>query len=322
MRIKIVFLGTPSIGASALQSILNSKFFDVVAVVTALDKKIGRSHRNLIESPVAKLANKHNLKLIKTNSINENIELLENLGEFDVLLTTAYGEILTKKILSLPKFKALNIHGSLLPKGRGGAPIHWAIIKEEKETGISIMEMTNEMDAGDYYSQDIIKINKKETYDSLYEKMSTLIEKVSARRIKQIYDGILKPTKQNKRKVTKWLIIKDEDAKINFYQSALEVYNQIRGLYSKPGGYVIYGKNKRIKINEAKLPTKPTPIPMKVFREGEIVSIDQKGLFVACQTNYIYITNLTLPGKTASDVKNLINGNFPLKKGDILNYEE
>jgi len=229
---KAAFLGTPNIGAQALQSLINAKI-EVVAVVTLPDKKIGRSHSETQATPVALLAKKNKIPIIKTNSINKDIDQLKEY-DFEYMITCAFGQFLSDDVLRLPTKKALNVHGSLLPEGRGGAPIHWAIIKGKKVTGITIMEMVSKMDAGDYYSQYKIDIDKNDTTDILFEKMSALILEKTGDSIKEIDNG-MKPTKQDENKVSFWMNIKKEDAKINFNQNVNDVYNQIRGLTSKPG---------------------------------------------------------------------------------------
>jgi len=182
---------------------------------------------------VALLAKKNKIPIIKTNSINKDIDQLKEY-DFEYMITCAFGQFLSDDVLNLPTKKALNVHGSLLPEGRGGAPIHWAIIKGKKVTGITIMEMVSKMDAGDYYSQYKIDIDKNDTTDILFEKMSALILEKTGDSIKEIDNG-MKPTKKDENKVSFWMNIKKEDAKINFNQNVNDVYNQIRGLTSKPG---------------------------------------------------------------------------------------
>ncbi len=315
-KIKVVFLGTPEIAVSALISLLESKEIEVVAVVTGIDKPIGRNQSLLFETPVAKKANEYNLNLIKTSSINKDITLLNKL-DFDYLLTCAFGQFLSPAVLALPSKKALNIHGSLLPEGRGGAPIHWAIIKGKEITGISFMEMVDEMDAGDYYLQVSIHIDEKETYDSLYLKMSIIIEKKAANWLKTVDEG-KKAQKQNPEKVTKWLNIKKEDAKIDFTKSREEVYNQIRGLDSKPGGWASIG-GLIIKINKAKLFPPVQAVPMIYAFPGIILEVTRRGLLVATGTMPILIEEITIPGKKRNHIKNLLQGNFIIERGTKFN---
>ncbi len=315
-KIKVVFLGTPEIAVAALSSLLASKEIEVVGVVTGIDKVIGRKQSILAETPVATKAKENNLNLIKTSSINKDISLLEKL-DFDYLLTCAFGQFLSSAILALPTKKALNIHGSLLPDGRGGAPIHWAIINGKETTGISFMEMVDEMDAGDYYLQVSIKITPDETYDSLYLKMSNVIEKGAAKWLKAVDEG-KKAEKQDSSKVTKWLNIKKADAKIDFSKSREEVYNQIRGLDSKPGGWAKVGDSV-IKINKAKLFPPTQAVPLIYANPGTVLEVSKRGLLVATGTMPLLIEEITIPGKKRNHINNLIQGNFIIEKGTKFN---
>ncbi|NQX83414.1 MAG: methionyl-tRNA formyltransferase [Mycoplasmataceae bacterium] len=295
--IKVAFLGTPLIGAAALQSLINHENIKIMVVVTNPDKKIGRSHSILQPSPVAELAQKNKLNIIKTSSINKDVNELKKY-KFDYIITCAFGQFLSDEILSLPKFKSLNIHGSLLPEGRGGAPIHWAIINGKKKTGISIMEMISEMDAGNYYSQYEIKINIDDTVDTLFDKMSNLIFEKTALSIVKINDGE-KSIPQDKSKVSFWMNIKKQDAKVDFSKKTQEVLNQIRGLTSKPGAWSkINGKI--IKIHSA-------VISENIFcsyEPGRIMILDSDGIQVATGDGLINIKEITIEGnkKTSTNI--------------------
>lgn len=299
--ITIAFLGTPSIGSKALESIINHKDIKVVVVVTVPDRAIGRSHSTLKPSPVAELASKHNIDIIKTNSINNDIELLKKY-KFDYLLTCAFGQFLSDEVLSTPMKKALNIHGSLLPEGRGGAPLHWAIINGKKETGISIMEMVSKMDAGDYYEQFKLPIDINDNVDNLFNNMSNLILDKTANGIVNIDKG-MKPTKQNESKVTFWLNVKKEDSKIDFNKDSISVYNQIRGLDSKPGAWSVLD-GKVIKIHKSEV------LEEKNTRKkpGTIVDINKDGIKVQTKNGLINLLEVTLENGKRNSVSILING--------------
>ncbi|BDU67613.1 MAG: methionyl-tRNA formyltransferase [Candidatus Tyloplasma litorale] len=302
--INVAFLGTPKIGAAALKSLINSNRINVVVVVTNEDKAIGRKHSKLQETPVATLAIQNNIKVIKTNSINKDINKLKDFT-FDYIVTCAFGQFLNDKVLALPKEKAINIHGSLLPEGRGGAPIHWAIIKGKEETGISMMEMVSKMDAGNYYDQFKIQINKNDNVDTLFEKMSNLIEEKAAIGLINIDNG-LKSTKQDESKVEFWLNIKKEDAKINFNQNNISVRNQIRGLTSKPGAWTIID-NKIIKVHNSKLINRKTN-----KKPGTIIDVNDYGIIIATKEKCIAIFDITIEGSkrkiiTSKDKEKFIN---------------
>lgn len=309
MKIKIVFLGNSTISKNALESLFNSVHFNIIAVVTSEDKLIGRSHSKKTPTSVAKFAEQNNIFTIKSNSINNDIKKLRDLGDFDILLTASFGQYLSDDVLNLPKFLSLNLHGSLLPEGRGGAPLHWAIIKGKTKTGVSIMKMESEMDSGDYFYQHEIPISTNETFDSLYKKMSAVFLEITATKIKEIYDKKFTPIKQDESKVSKWLNIKNEDSKINWNQSSLDVFNQIRGLYSKPGAWTLFN-GIRIKVNSSAIPINKIHID-KIKNPGDIISIDEKGILVSLKNNEsIYLTNITMPGKKPRDVNELLNGSL------------
>ncbi len=309
--IKVVFLGTPEIGASALQSLINSKLIDVVTVVTIPDKAIGRSHSELKPSSVASLASLNNLPIIKTNSINNDINKLKEY-EFDYILTCAFGQFLSDEVLSLPRKRALNIHGSLLPEGRGGAPIHWSIINGKKETGISIMEMVSKMDAGDYFSQYKIDINDDETTDTLFEKMSKLILEKTSLGIIEIENG-KQATKQDESKVSFWMNIKKTDSRIDFVnKNSKEIDNQVRGLTSKPGSWTTID-DKIVKIHKIKI----NSLNDNNYEPGVIIEINKNEIIVQAKKGKISIIELTLEGSKKNIVSNILNGRHSFEVGKI-----
>lgn len=309
--IKVAFLGTPSIGASALQSLINNKDIEVTVVVTIEDKPVGRSHSELQASPVAVLAQENNLNIIKTPSINKDIDKLKEY-EFDYMLTCAFGQFLSDDVLSLPKKKALNIHGSLLPEGRGGAPLHWAIINGKKETGISIMEMVSKMDAGDYYSQYKIDIRDTDTTDDLFVNMSNLILEKASEGLIEVENG-KEATPQDESKVSFWMNIKKEDSKIDFSDKTINVLNKIRGLSSKPGAWS--------KINDKVVKIHSAVKEDNIFcssNPGQILILDGTGMFVATGDGLINITEVTIEGGKRTLTTELKNSD-KVKVADIFN---
>ncbi len=296
--IKVLFLGTPSIGASALQSLINDERIEVVAVVTTEDKAVGRSHSELKPSPVAKMAEENGLNIIKTNSINKDIDKLKEF-EFDYLLTCAFGQFLSNEVLELPKKKALNVHGSLLPEGRGGAPLHWAIINGRRKTGISIMEMVSKMDAGDYYSQFEIEISNQDTVDDLFENMSQLILDKTAQGVVEVEEG-KEAIKQDESKVTFWMNVKKQDSKIDFSKPNVDVYNQIRGLTSKPGAWTILD-GKVVKVHQSK----PYGRMATQGEYGQIINVFDEGILVHTGSGGLLITEVTIEGSKRKSIKDI-----------------
>ncbi len=309
---KVIFLGNSEISVNALRALYNSNEIEVVAVVTNVDKKVGRNHNNLVPSPVAEYANSNNIKLIKTNSINKDIDLIKDI-KCDYLITCSFGSYLSKEVLELPDIEPLNIHTSILPKCRGGAPIHWAIIRGEKETGYSVMKMIDEMDAGDYYSQVKISIDEKDTYDSLYLKLSNLIEENIVKQLLDIFNNKLFSVKQEKEKVTFSFNVKKEDQVIDFKNNSKDIFNKIRGLNSKPGSIAL--------INDIELKVWDSMISLSEeqddFEMGEIIRIDKNGIKIKTRDSFILLKEITIPGKKKQKVEQVINGKLPFKEGEI-----
>lgn len=319
-KISVMFFGNPKISVSALNSLINNKNFDVKVVVTNKDKAIGRNHSLAKPTELANFTKNLNITVIKTDDINSDIDLIKEF-KIDLIITCAFGQKLSDEVLGLAKLKALNIHASLLPKGRGGAPIHWAIINGETQTGFTIMDMINEMDAGNYYHQEVVEIDKLDTFDTLYKKLSKIIYEESGKIISEI---IKKPNlypsiKQETEKVSYWNILKKEEIYINFNKPAEDIINHIRGLNSIPGakskinniGIKIYHSdvyNKDIDLNKKYLP-------------GEIIEINKNGIIVATKTKPIVLDDILIDNKKRVYVRDFINGNNILKVGDIFKNE-
>lgn len=315
-KIKIAFLGNPDISVETLKVLLEEEKIEIVLVITNIEKEIGRK-RNLSDSELGKFADSKNIKILKTKNINNDYDYLKENFKFDYLLTCAFGQFLSEKILSLPKKDALNIHASLLPKGRGGAPIHWAVIKGEKETGYSLMRMIKEMDAGEYFIQHKVKLEKNETYDSLKEKIINLIKENIRNDILNFDAGKLEEIKQDENKISFWKNIKKEDEKIDFSLNAKEISRKIMGLNSIPGAYgtinnlniklwtSYYEKDHHKKHDHKQL--------------GEILKIDKDGLLIKAKHGLILIKEITIPGKKRNEIRNIINGKLPFKVGDNFN---
>ena len=242
---KIVLAGSPQISVKTFEKII--KNFNVVAIITQPDRKKGRNLK-LTPTPVSLLAKKYNIKVFKPNKIIEIKKELEKL-KFDLFLTFAFGQYVPLSILNLGKFKPLNIHGSLLPKYRGPAPVHYAILNDDKEIGISLIEMTKEIDAGDIYFKAKQKIDSKITTGKAFEIISNLASKKIVTWILKIINHDFKKQKQgNNFTLTKKIKKTFGELKINDY--AQINYRKIKALNPNPGSY-IFIKNKRIKVFDA-----------------------------------------------------------------------
>ena len=295
---RIVFMGTPEFAVPVLNELI--KNYNVVLVVSQPDREKDRKG-NLLMTPTKKLAIDYNIDVYQPTKIKEEYEKLLNYKP-DIIITCAYGQILPNEILNYPKYGCINVHGSLLPKYRGGAPIHHAIINGEKETGITIMYMDSKMDSGDIIYQSKIEIGDNDNLDKIYKEMSFLGARTLLEILPQIFEGTNSRIKQDETLVSFGLNITKEEEKIDFNQSSLRIHNKIRGLSSIPGAYALIN-DKRMKIYESKL----TDIPSKNV-PGTIVKIDKNGILVSTNDKDIIITDIKLEGKKRCLVKEFING--------------
>ena len=298
-NLKVIFMGTPEFSLPVLEG-LNSKY-NVVMVVCQPDKP---SNRGVVQySPVKDFAIKNNIKVFQpVNVKNEYHEILSE--KPDLIVTCAYGQIIPKEILDYPKYGCINVHGSLLPRLRGGAPIHHAIINGDKETGITIMYMDKKMDAGDIISQVKTEILDDDTVGTLHDKLSVLARDLLLSTIPNIISGNINLVRQNEEEATFAWNIKREDEKIDFSKTTREIYNQIRGLNPWPGAYAILS-GRIIKIWASRYGD-------KFFNEevlnGQIVELYKDGIGVKTSNGEIIITELQLEGKRRMLANEFMNG--------------
>lgn len=297
-NLKVVFMGTPTFSVPILEALIEKT--NVILVVSQPDREKNRKG-NLLSTPIKELALKHNIEVYQPSNIKQNYQKIIDVNP-DIIITCAYGQIIPEELLNYPKYKCINVHGSLLPKLRGGAPIHHAIIDGETETGITIMYMDKKMDAGDIISQRKIKIDDNDNLDVLYEKMSYLGRDLLMDTLESIVDGTNNRKKQDKKKVTYAPNITKEEEKINFDKSGIEIHNLIRGLSSSPCAYCYLGE-KRMKIFTSILTDTPSKYPA-----GTIEKIDKSGIYVSTIDNIIVFTDIMLEGKKRCLVSNFING--------------
>jgi methionyl-tRNA formyltransferase len=248
---RIVFMGTPQFAVLPLRA-LAAAGHEIAGVVTRIDKPAGRGR--VLASPPAKLAAlEMGLSVFQPRRVREPefITTLRELGP-DAVVVAAYGQILPKEILALPKFGCINIHASLLPAYRGAAPINWAIIRGDRETGITVMQMDEGMDTGAVLMQESTPIDPKDTAGTLTEKLSVLGAKLITTAMPLIAAGKLAPVPQNSSQATLAPLLKKEDGLINWNLPAVEIHNRVRGLSPWPGAYTFLdGKMIKITASEA-----------------------------------------------------------------------
>ncbi|MDD6223809.1 MAG: methionyl-tRNA formyltransferase [bacterium] len=298
-KLKIVFMGTPQFSIHILQGLINH--YEVVGVVTQPDKEVGRK-RERKASPVKELALKYNIPVFQPFKIKEEYHDIIPLKP-DLIVTCAYGQIIPKDLLDLPKYGCINVHASLLPKLRGGAPIHKAIINNELRTGITIMYMTEKMDAGDIISQIETVINKDDNVGTLHDRLSELGTRLLLDTIPNIVTGNIHPKPQDEKEVTYAWNITREDEKLDFSKSTIDIYNQIRGLNPWPGAYAILD-DQVVKIYEARI----SDSFFTTKQNGEIGKVYEDGLGVSTKDGELIITELQFAGKKKMKVKDLFHG--------------
>lgn len=296
---RIVFLGTPQLAADCLKGLVDAGF-NIVGVVTKEDKIRGR-HNQIEESPVAKMAKELNLPLHKPHRLNTDFEFLKKLKP-DLLLTFAYGQLISDEILSLGTYKPLNLHGSLLPKYRGAAPMQYALLNGDKETGVSLMEMVHEMDAGDVYATKSFPLTIEDNYSSLCDKISQCGLQLAIEALPKYFNNELVPIKQEESLVTYTHMISKEEEHLNLNVSPTTFINQVRALSLTPGGF-LYFNDQTIKIYEAKYYS-----DKKEKEIGQIVLAKKKQIVLQLQEGQVLLTLLQRPGKKMMSAADFNNG--------------
>lgn len=304
-ELKIVFMGTPEFSVPVLKGLIDN--YNIRAIVTQPDRPFGR-HGELSASPVKRVGIENTILVLQPEKIKENIEMITSL-EPDLIITCAYGQILPKEILNCPRLGCINVHASLLPRLRGGAPIHRAIIEGHKKTGITIMYMGIGMDDGDIISQEEMEIDINDTSSTLHDKLSILGRDLLLHTLPSIIDGTCTRTKQDSSQVTYGFNIKREDERINFSKTRREIYNLVRGLNSWPGAYCIF-EGKVLKVWECREGELYNP---SLF-DGQITAIYEDGFGVKVSNGEIVFKTVQLEGKTKVSAIDFVRG--------IVNREE
>ena len=304
-KLKVIFMGTPTFAVPVLEKLIENT--TVTLVVSQPDREKDRKG-NILPTPTKKLAIENGIEVYQPSKIKESYEYITSLNP-DIIITCAYGQIIPEEILNCPKYGCINVHGSLLPKLRGGAPIHHAIINGDKKTGITIMYMDKKMDSGDIISQEEIEILENDILDIIYEKMSYLGANLLIKTLPSIIEGTNERIKQNENEVTFGYNITKEEEKLDFNNNSKDIHNQIRGLSSMPGAYC-YLDDKRLKIYHSELTNiKSTDTP------GKITKLDKTGIYVNTNDFIIKLIDIKIEGKKRCLVKDFING---IKSSDYI----
>jgi len=310
----IVFFGSSNFAVPSLKA-LKTSGHKISCVVTQPDRKKGRG-LSVGATLIKQLAEEFNLKTYQPENINipEAIKFLKGLNP-DLFVVIAYGQILSSDILNIPKALSVNLHASLLPKYRGAAPINWAVIKGEKTTGITVMKMAKEMDAGPIIQQKEIEVSNLDTSVTLEDKLSPLAAQLLLTTLSSIEDNSYSLIPQDENKVSFSPKLKKEDGRIDWNKPASDIYNLIRGCISWPGAYTYYN-GKLLKIYKTKAsPCVCGPLSSVV---GKIISISKEGIVVATGKDNLIIEELQIEGKRMMKVEEFITGH-KICVGEIFN---
>lgn len=308
---KVVFMGTPDFSVGALESIIKSGH-EVTAVVTQPDKPKGRS-KELQVSPVKACALKYNLPVFQPVKI-KTPEAVTKLREYeaDIFVVAAFGQILSKEILTMPKYGCVNIHASLLPKYRGASPIQWAVINGEEVSGVTIMQMDEGIDTGDILLQDTVTLDAKETGESLFDKLALCGADLIIKALDAIEAGTVTPIKQEETLSTHVGMLSKEFGRMDFSQEAICLERKIRGLNSWPSAYT-YFKGKTLKIWDADV-VSADGFPKAQC--GEVCEVTKDSFSIMTGKDLLQIKEVQLEGKKRMDVKSFLLGNT-IEKGMV-----
>ena len=302
---KIVFMGTPDFSVPILQGLIEN--YHVVGVVTQPDKRIGR-HMEISFPPVKKLAVENGIKVIQPTKIREDYEEIIQL-EPDIIITCAYGQMIPKAILDFPQYGCINVHASLLPRLRGGAPSHRAIMNGDKKTGVTIMYMDTAMDSGDIISQEEVEITEDMNVGQLHDILSKIGKDLLLRTLPDIFSSNIERIKQDESLVTFGKIIKREEEVLDFNDTTIHIYNKIRGLSPSPCAYSLLDR-KVVKIYKARIGKN-----LSKALPGIIVNIYKDGIAVKTKDGEIIIEELKFEGKKKMTANAFLNG---IKKEELL----
>ncbi|MGY4689772.1 methionyl-tRNA formyltransferase [Salibacterium sp. K-3] len=315
---KIVFMGTPDFSVPILTGLLENGW-QVAGVVTQPDRPKGR-RKVPTPPPVKVTAEQHGLPVLQPESlkVEENIQAVKEMNP-DIIITAAFGQMLPEALLTYPPFKAVNVHASLLPKYRGGAPIHQAVMDGAEKSGVTIMYMAEEMDAGDILSRREVPITETDTAGTLHDKLSSTGRDLLLETLPRLHNGEIIPELQNPEEATFAPNIKRGRERIDWNHPGYVVYNQIRGMNPWPGAYTVY-KGKMFKVWESE---KTEKLSSQNKTPGTILSLEEDGIVTAAgDGTAVKITSLQPAGKKPMKAADYLRGSHELRPGERFNGDE
>lgn len=307
---KVIFMGTPDFAVPVLRGLVESKEHEVTAVITQPDKARGRSGK-LVFTPVKELAVECGIPVYTPERVKAP-EFVNKLREIpcDVMVVVAFGQILSKEILTMPKYGCINVHASLLPRWRGSAPMQWAILSGDKKTGLTTMQMDEGIDTGDMLLRREVDIEPEDTGESLHDKLAALGSGLLLETLERLQEGKLVPQQQRDEDSTYAKMLTKELGRIDWNMDAARIERYIRGLNSWPGAYTRF-REKTLKLWKAQVVSKDSlqeaAMPAGIC-PGMIIASDKESFTVSTGKEYLRILELQLEGKKKMDTASFLRG--------------
>lgn len=301
MTARIVFMGTPDFAVPVLETLVRSPY-EVVGVVTQPDKPKGRK-QVLTPPPVKDAAVRHGIPVLQPERLRQP-EAVEAVLAWrpDLIVTAAYGQLVPAELLRAPRYGCVNVHASLLPKYRGGAPIHWAIIRGEKETGVTLMYMTERLDAGDIIAQRVVPIYEDDTVGSLHDRLKEAGACLLEETLPALLSGTVQAVPQDDSRATYAPNIRREDERIDWHRPAVDVYNLVRGLNPWPGAYTVF-HGEQWKIWQVK------PVDIRHDKPpGTVIEVTPSTAVVACGDRAVELVEVQPAGKMRMMMADYLRG--------------
>lgn len=300
---RVVFMGTPTFAVGSLKALTESGKHEIVGVVTQPDRPKGRGNK-VIMTPVKEYALEQGFTVYQPEKVKtpEFVQILRDMNP-EIIVVAAFGQFLSKEILDMPKFGCINVHASILPKYRGAAPIQYAIIKGEKESGVTIMKMDIGMDTGDMLDKVIVPISENMTMGELHDELMVKGADLLLEVMEQIQAGTANPIPQNNDEATYATLLNRSMECIDWSKTAKEVHDLIRGFNPEPSTFTSLPNGKKLKIWGSRLTDKTSEA-----KPGTVVEINKRTFYVACGTGVIEITEVQPESKKRMPAQVFING--------------
>ena len=312
---RIVFMGTPDFAVGSLKALAEAGKYEIVSVITQPDRPKGRG-RQMLMTPVKEYALSQGYEVHQPQRV-KTPEFVAQLREMnpDLIVVAAFGQLLSQEILSMPKYGCINVHASLLPKYRGAAPIHYAIMQGEKESGVTIMQMDIGMDTGDMIKKVVVPIGENMTMGELHDELKVKGAELLLEVIDDIDAGKAMPEKQNEAEATYASLLKRDMERIDWSKAAADIHNLIRGFNPAPGAFTKLPDGKNLKIWGSRLADKTA-----TAEPGTVVEATKHSFFVACGEGVLEIIEVQPESKKRMAAQVFINGRG-VQVGDVLGKE-